>query len=82
MQGPLLWVQRKRAGHGVQNGTPFIFSVGGKTVEVQAGECSARQTVPFGELTVTEQPVTALSAGVTAENELAVISVAMVLSER
>jgi hypothetical protein len=47
----------KRAGRGVQNGTPFIFSVGGKTVEVQAGECSAKQTVPFGPLTVTEQAV-------------------------
>ena len=52
------WVKIcKRAGHGVHDGTPFIFSVGGKTVEVQAGECSARQTVPFGALTVTEQAV-------------------------
>jgi hypothetical protein len=52
------WVKIcKRAGHGVHDGTPFIFSVGGKTLEVQAGECSARQTVPFGELTVTEQVV-------------------------
>jgi len=52
------WVKIcKRSGHGVHDGTPFIFSVGGKTVEVQAGECSARQTVPFGDLTVTEQAV-------------------------
>jgi hypothetical protein len=50
------WVKIcKRAGHGVHDGTPFKFDVGGKTVEVLAGECSARQTVPFGELTVTEQ---------------------------
>ena len=50
------WVKIcKRAGHGVHDGTPFKFDVGGKTVEVLAGECSARQIVPFGELTVTEQ---------------------------
>jgi hypothetical protein len=52
------WVKIcKRSGNGVHDGTPFVFSVGGKTVEVQAGECSARQTVPFGPLTVTEQAV-------------------------
>ena len=47
----------KRAGRGVQNGTPFIFAVGSKTLEVHAGECSAKQTVPFGPLTVTEKAV-------------------------
>lgn len=52
------WVKIcKRAGRGVQNGTPFTFTLGSKTIEVQAGECSARQTVPFGELTVTEKAV-------------------------
>jgi hypothetical protein len=50
------WVKVcKRAGRGLQNGTPFSFTLGSKTVEVQAGECSAKQTVPFGPLTVTEQ---------------------------
>ena len=44
----------KRAGRGVQNGTPFTFTVGSKTVVVHAGECSVRQTVPFEPLTVTE----------------------------
>jgi hypothetical protein len=47
----------KRAGRGVPNGTPFIFTVGSKTLEVHAGECSAKQTVPFGPLTVTEKAV-------------------------
>jgi hypothetical protein len=50
------WVKIcKRAGRGVQNGTPFTFTVGSKTVVVHAGECSVRQTVPFGPLTVTEK---------------------------
>jgi hypothetical protein len=47
----------KRAGRGVENGTPFTFTLGSKTVEVQAGECSTKQTVPFGPLTVTEKAV-------------------------
>jgi hypothetical protein len=45
----------KRAGRGVEQGTPFTFTVGGKTLVVQAGECSSKQTVPFGRLTVTEK---------------------------
>jgi hypothetical protein len=47
----------KRAGRGVHNGTPFTFTLGSKTLQVQAGECSAKQTVPFGQLTVTETAV-------------------------
>jgi hypothetical protein len=50
------WVKIcKRAGRGVHNGTPFTFTLGSTPVEVQAGECSAKQKVPFGQLTVTEQ---------------------------
>jgi hypothetical protein len=54
----------KRAGRGVAPGTPFTFAVGGKTLVVQAGECSSKQTVPFGRLTVTETaaPWTQVSA--------------------
>ena len=42
-------------GRGVEQGTPFPFTVGGQTLVVQAGECSSKQTVPFGRLTVTEK---------------------------
>jgi hypothetical protein len=47
----------KRAGKGVQEGTPFTFTMatqGNTSVVVRAGSCSKRLVVPLGKLTVTE----------------------------